>query len=120
VRLANESGYGLSASVFAGDVGAGERLARRIEVGACNVNDALVNYFAVEVPMGGWKASGIGYRHGAYGIQKFVRSTSIVSPRLPTPKSELIWFPYGSRKRGFVRRLFRALNARGLRRRLGL
>jgi hypothetical protein len=70
--------------------------------------------------MGGWKTSGIGYRHGAYGIQKFVRSTSIVSPKGPAMKSELTWFPYTPRKRGVVKRLFRLLNGRGLRNRLGL
>jgi betaine-aldehyde dehydrogenase len=120
VRLANDSTYGLSASVFSGDVDRAERVAKRIEAGSCNVNDAMVNYFAVEVPMGGWKSSGIGYRHGAYGIQKFVRSSSIVSPKGPTMKNELTWFPYTPRKRGFVKRLFRLLNARGLRNRLGL
>jgi acyl-CoA reductase-like NAD-dependent aldehyde dehydrogenase len=120
IRLANDSSYGLSASVFSGDVKRAERIARRIEVGSCNVNDAMVNYFAVEVPMGGWKTSGIGYRHGAYGIQKFVRSTSIVSPKGPAMKNELTWFPYTPRRRGTVRRLLRALNARGLRNRLGL
>jgi len=120
IRLANDSTYGLSASVFAGDVKHGEQVAKRIEAGSCNVNDVMVNYFAVEVPMGGWKTSGIGYRHGSYGIQKFVRSSSIVSPKGPTAKSELTWFPYTPRKRNFVRRMFRFLNARGLRNRLGL
>jgi acyl-CoA reductase-like NAD-dependent aldehyde dehydrogenase len=120
VRLANDTTYGLSASVFSGDVERAERVAKRIEAGSCNVNDVMVNYFAVEVPMGGWKTSGIGYRHGAYGIQKFVRSSSIVSPKGPVMKSELTWFPYTNRRRRFVNRLFRLLNARGLRNRLGL
>ena len=65
IRMANDTRYGLSASVFAGDVKRGEQVAERLEVGACNVNDALVNYFHLEVPMGGWKDSGIGWRHGA-------------------------------------------------------
>jgi betaine-aldehyde dehydrogenase len=120
IRLANDTTYGLSASVFAGDVKHGEQVAKRIEAGSCNVNDVMVNYFAVEVPMGGWKTSGIGYRHGAYGIQKFVRSSSIVSPKGPVAKSELTWFPYTPRKRGFLKRMFRFMNARGIRNRLGL
>ncbi len=65
VRLANESPYGLGASVFTRDVERGELVARRLEAGAANVNDALVNYTALELPMGGAKASGIGSRHGA-------------------------------------------------------
>ncbi len=120
VQLANDTTYGLSASIFSGDVRRAEQLAKRIEAGSCNINDVMVNYFAVEVPMGGWKTSGIGYRHGAYGIQKFVRSSSIVSPKGPIARNELAWFPYTPRKRRFVTRLFRLLNARGLRNRLGL
>ncbi len=65
IQMANDSRYGLSASVFAGDTKRAERVAEQLEVGACNINDALVNYFHLEVPMGGWKDSGIGWRHGA-------------------------------------------------------
>jgi acyl-CoA reductase-like NAD-dependent aldehyde dehydrogenase len=120
VRMANDSRYGLSASVFAGDVQRGERVAEQLEVGACNVNDALVNYFHLEVPMGGWKDSGIGWRHGPTGIRKYCRTESIVSPRLPQAKSEPLWYPYTPKRRKLLNRLYRALNARGLRNRLGL
>ena len=63
VRLANESPYGLGASVFTRDTERGEAIARRLEAGAANVNDAIVNYTALELPMGGAKASGLGSRH---------------------------------------------------------
>jgi acyl-CoA reductase-like NAD-dependent aldehyde dehydrogenase len=65
IRLANDSPYGLGASVFTKDVARGEAIARRIEAGAVCVNDAQLNYLALELPMGGWKASGLGSRHGA-------------------------------------------------------
>jgi acyl-CoA reductase-like NAD-dependent aldehyde dehydrogenase len=120
VRLANDSTYGLSASVFAGDLEEGERIARRVEAGSCNVNDVLINYSVLELPMGGWKHSGIGYRHGAYGIRKFCRSESLTIPRLPQPKSEILWFPYSAPRRRVVRALYRLFNARGLRNRLGI
>jgi acyl-CoA reductase-like NAD-dependent aldehyde dehydrogenase len=120
VRLANDSRYGLSASVFAGSSRRGEELARRIEAGAVNVNDVLTNYYALGVPMGGWKESGIGFRHASYGIKKFVRPESIVSPRVKQGKSDPLWFPYTPAKRRSIARVFRFLNARGLRRRLGL
>ena len=87
-RMANDTTYGLGASVFAGDVEEGERIARRIEAGHCNVNDVLTNYSVLGLPMGGWKHSGIGYRHGAEGIRKFCRTESMTIPRLPTAKSE--------------------------------
>ncbi|MDX6583646.1 MAG: hypothetical protein QOI10_2830 [Solirubrobacterales bacterium] len=118
IELANDSTYGLGSSVFAGDVDEGERIARRIEAGHCNVNDVLVNYNILGLPMGGWKSSGIGVRHGAQGIRRFCHTEAVTSPRLPTQKSEPVWFPYSARKRGFVRRLYRFLNARGLRNRL--
>jgi acyl-CoA reductase-like NAD-dependent aldehyde dehydrogenase len=120
IRMANDSRYGLSASVFAGDTRRGERVAEQLEVGACNVNDALVNYFHLEVPMGGWKDSGIGWRHGPTGIRKYCRTESIVTPRLPQTKSEPLWYPYTPKRRKMLNRLYRALNARGLRNRLGL
>jgi acyl-CoA reductase-like NAD-dependent aldehyde dehydrogenase len=120
VRMANDTRYGLSASVFAGDVRRAERIAERLEVGAANINDALVNYFHLEVPMGGWKQSGIGWRHGPTGIRKYCRTETIVSPRFPTAGDEPLWYPYTRRRRRTMNRLYRAVNARGLRNRLGL
>ena len=120
VKLANDTRYGLSASVFSGDVGRAEKVAEQLEVGACNVNDALVNYFHMEVPMGGWKDSGIGWRHGPTGIRKYCRTESIVTPRVPLRDSEPLWYPYTPRRRTLLNRLYRLINARGLRNRLGL
>ena len=118
IELANDSPYGLGSSVFAGDPDEGERIARRIEAGHCNVNDVLINYNVLGLPMGGWKSSGIGVRHGAQGIRRFCHTEAVTIPRLPTAKSEPVWFPYSPRKRGIVRRIYRFLNARGLRNRL--
>ena len=120
IELANDTTYGLGSSVFAGDPAEGERIARRVEAGSCNVNDVLINYNILGLPMGGWKNSGIGVRHGAQGIRRFCHTEALTIPRLPTAKSEPVWFPYSARKRGVVRRLYTLLNARGLRNRLGL
>jgi acyl-CoA reductase-like NAD-dependent aldehyde dehydrogenase len=120
VRLANDSRYGLSASVFAASNRRAEQIARRLEVGAVNVNDVLTNYFALGVPMGGWKESGIGFRHASFGIKKFVRPESIVTPRVKQGRADPLWFPYTQRKRRSIARVFRFINARGLRKRLGL
>ena len=60
VRLANDSPFGLAASVWTKDVARGEEIARRVEAGAVCVNDAQLNYLALELPMGGWKTSGMG------------------------------------------------------------
>jgi acyl-CoA reductase-like NAD-dependent aldehyde dehydrogenase len=118
LRLANDSRYGLSGSVF-GERERAERVARRVECGAVNVNDVLVNYLASDVPMGGWKQSGIGYRHGEPGIKKYCRTESVVITRFGG-KREPTWYPYTKARRGLVNRIAQAFNARGLKRRLGL
>jgi acyl-CoA reductase-like NAD-dependent aldehyde dehydrogenase len=118
VRLANDTRYGLAASVF-GEKERAERVGRRIDAGSVNVNDVIVNYVAMDVPMGGWKESGIGFRHGENGIKKYCRPESIVVTRF-AGKREPTWYPYTKARRGLVGRLARAFNARDLRRRLGL
>jgi acyl-CoA reductase-like NAD-dependent aldehyde dehydrogenase len=118
LRLANDSRYGLSGSVF-GERERAEQVARRVECGAINVNDVLVNYFATEVPMGGWKESGIGTRHGEGGIKKYCRSESLVITRFGG-KREPSWYPYTRSRRRLVGPLVRLFNARDWRRRFGL
>jgi acyl-CoA reductase-like NAD-dependent aldehyde dehydrogenase len=118
LQLANDSRYGLSGSVF-GERDRAERVARRVECGAVNVNDVLVNYLAMDVPMGGWKESGIGYRHGEPGIKKYCRTESVVITRFGG-KREPTWYPYTKGKRSFIARVAQAFNARDWRRRLGL
>lgn len=115
VAMANDSRYGLSASVMSADTKRAERIARRLECGAVNIDDVLTNYFLTDLPMGGWKESGIGARHGAYGIKRFCRSEAIVAPRLPQPKRDPLWFPHRKTEKRAVLGLFRVLNARGLR-----
>ncbi len=118
VRLANDTRYGLSGCVF-GERERAERVARRVHTGAINVNDVLVNYLAMDVPMGGWKDSGIGFRHGEFGIKKYCRPESIVVTRWSGSR-EPSWYPYTRARRGLVSRVGRFFYARGLRRRLGL
>ena len=120
VAMANDSRYGLSASVMSRNTKRAEAVARRLEVGATNVDDVLTNYFLQNLPMGGWKESGVGIRHGAYGIKRFCRTESIVSPRLPQGKRDPLWFPYKRRPRRAISAIVRFVNSRGLRNRLGL
>jgi acyl-CoA reductase-like NAD-dependent aldehyde dehydrogenase len=115
VRLANDSPYGLGASVFTRDTERGQAIARRLEAGAANVNDALINYAALELPMGGAKASGLGSRHGAGGIRKYCSQQAIViTPRLAL-KREVHMFPYKSRTSRLLAGLFKLMYGRGKR-----
>lgn len=82
VRLANDSTYGLSASVFSRDLDRARAVAVQLECGAVNINDVLTNLMCTTAPMGGWKSSGFGVRFGgADGIRKFCRQEAVVAPR---------------------------------------
>jgi acyl-CoA reductase-like NAD-dependent aldehyde dehydrogenase len=117
IRLANDSKYGLSATVWTGDTERGERVARRLECGAVNINDALTNVFCPSLPMGGWKDSGMGYRAGgASGLIKFCRQQAITAPRIPTQKSELVWYSSSRRQGRIALAAMRAFAGNGLRR----
>jgi acyl-CoA reductase-like NAD-dependent aldehyde dehydrogenase len=114
VRLANDSQYGLQASVWTKDSAKGERLARMMEVGVCCVNDAQVNYLALELPMGGWKESGLGSRHGADGIRKYTKKQALLITRL-APKRDLHMLPYRARNTKLAERMLRLVYGRGKR-----
>jgi acyl-CoA reductase-like NAD-dependent aldehyde dehydrogenase len=114
IRMANDSPYGLGASVWTKDLARGEQLARRIESGYACVNDANVNYFAYELPMGGWKDSGLGVRHGAAGIRKYTRQQAILVTRVAM-KRDVHFFPYKPRTTKLLGRLTKLLYGRGKR-----
>lgn len=119
IALANDSPYGLSATIFTGDRARGLELAQRIEAGGVNVNDVYANAFALNLPQGGWKASGIGARSGgANGVLKYCRKQAVTVGRV-NPKRELVWYPYSPRGARLLRRVTRMLGAHDLRRRLG-
>jgi acyl-CoA reductase-like NAD-dependent aldehyde dehydrogenase len=115
VRLANDSQYGLAASVWTKDAARGEEVARRIESGVVCVNDAQLNYLALELPMGGWKASGLGTRHGAGGIRKYCRQQSLLVTRFVPPVRDLQFYPFGARKTKLIGRSLKLLFGRGKR-----
>jgi acyl-CoA reductase-like NAD-dependent aldehyde dehydrogenase len=115
VRLANDTPYGLGASVFTRDAQRGEAIARRLEAGAANVNDAMINYTVLELPMGGAKASGLGSRHGAGGIRKYCSQQAIVVTARLAMKREVHMFPYKRRTSRLLARLFKVLYGRGKR-----
>ena len=114
IKLANDTPYGLQASVYTKDMAKGEAVARRIQAGAVVVNDANANYIALEAPMGGWKQSGLGVRHGAEGIRKYCRRQTIVLTRFAM-KKDLYFFPYGKGKSEFLVRLLKLIYGRGAR-----
>ncbi|MFN0088430.1 MAG: succinic semialdehyde dehydrogenase, partial [Blastocatellia bacterium] len=107
LRLANDSVYGLNASVFSGDKARGERLAARVEAGVTCVNDVIAGFGVTDAPSGGIKESGIGKRHGAEGIRRFCHQQVIVTDRFGL-KTELFWYPYTAKTERLMARLFGA------------
>jgi len=115
IRLANDSPYGLSGSVWTKDAARGEAIARRVQSGAVDVNDSMLNYAALELPMGGWKASGLGARHGAGGIRKYCRSQSILVTRFAPLERDVHMFPYRRGTTKAIGGLIKLLYGRGKR-----
>ncbi len=82
ILAANAGKYGLNASVWTRDLRRGRRIARQIECGSVNVNDAYgASWGSADAPMGGMKDSGLGRRHGREGLFKYVESQTIAVQR---------------------------------------
>lgn len=80
VALANDTVYGLTASVWGSDLKRARRVAERIEAGTVCVNDHAYTYGAVETPWQGFKESGLGVSHSAWGLREFTLPVHINEP----------------------------------------
>jgi len=107
VRLANDSIYGLTASVFTGDLDRGKRLAEQIDAGTVMVNEVVYTHALAQTPWGGVKDSGYGRTHGGLGLLELVAAQHIHVNAMPG-LADVWWFPYTKRAgelfRDFARR----------------
>jgi succinate-semialdehyde dehydrogenase/glutarate-semialdehyde dehydrogenase len=83
LQRANDSAYGLNASVLTRDTRAGRALAARLTAGTVNVNEGYAAAWgSTAAPMGGMRDSGLGRRHGAEGLLKYTESQTVAVQRL--------------------------------------
>lgn len=83
VALANDTVYGLNASVWTRNGARGRALASRLQAGTVNVNEAFAAAWgSVDAPMGGMGDSGLGRRHGAEGLLKYTEAQTVAHQRL--------------------------------------
>src|SRR5215813_7426279 len=107
IRLANDSIYGLTASVFTRNIARGRRIAEQIDAGTVMINEVVYSHAVAQTPWGGVKQSGYGRTHGRLGLLEMVSPQHIHANALPR-LSDVWWFPYtkqaGELFRGFARR----------------
>jgi aldehyde dehydrogenase (NAD+) len=75
VRIANDSEFGLSGSVWSASEARAVAVARRIRAGTVNVNGG--NFYAADAPFGGYKQSGIGREMGREGFEEYLETKTI-------------------------------------------
>lgn len=97
VALANDSRFGLTASVWTRDKKLASRLAERLEVGSVTVNDHMFTFNEPKAIWGGIKQTGMGRSHGPYGLLELV-NIKFVSGDFSRKKGPLWWYPYPEAK----------------------
>jgi acyl-CoA reductase-like NAD-dependent aldehyde dehydrogenase len=107
VRLANDSVFGLTASVWTRNARRGKRVAEQLEAGTVMVNEVLYTHGIAQTPWGGMKQSGLGRTHGRLGLLELVHPQHVHVNRLSRLR-DFWWFGYTPRAgrlfRGFARR----------------
>ncbi len=108
LRLANDTRYGLSATVWTRDKREGFDLAKKIEAGSLCVNETALIYGVTEAPFGGLKQSGIGQVNGEVGLRSYCHAQPILVDRFGG-KREQAWYPFTAAKERTMRRIMRLL-----------
>ncbi|MFT4127421.1 MAG: succinic semialdehyde dehydrogenase, partial [Gordonia sp. (in: high G+C Gram-positive bacteria)] len=82
IKLANDTEYGLNASVWAGSSAEAQKIAEQLHAGTVNINEGYAAAWAsTAAPMGGMGISGVGRRHGEEGLLKYCESQTIAEQR---------------------------------------
>jgi acyl-CoA reductase-like NAD-dependent aldehyde dehydrogenase len=108
IELANDSIYGLNASVWSKDLKKAKRIVSKLVTGNAVINDVMISVANQHLPFGGVKQSGMGKYHGKQGLRVFCHEKSVMLDK-GKKKSELQWYPYHSKYpkiRSFLKLMF--------------
>lgn len=112
IALANDSEYGLQASVFSNDLAQAERVARRLEVGGVSINNVNMVEGNPWLSFGGRKQTGTGRARGVEGFLAYTRSKHILIDQ-NSDKIEGNWYPYTTTKYNQFVKFINSIFARG-------
>jgi acyl-CoA reductase-like NAD-dependent aldehyde dehydrogenase len=104
IRMANDSPYGLSASVWSADLDRADRVTRAIVTGNVSINNVLATQGNSALPFGGTKMSGFGRYKGPHGLYSFSNVKSVMVDK-QSAKIEAIWYPYSDTKYHLLSRM---------------
>lgn len=96
IAMANNSNLALTASVFSNSGKHSRAVAAKVDGGVVSLNDHLYSHGMAEAPWGGWKETGIGRTHGAFGLKEMCNAKCINEEKAPIcciPRN-LWWFPF--------------------------
>lgn len=102
IELANDTVFGLNASIWSKDMTKARRTASQLVSGAVVINDVIVSVANHGIPFGGTKDSGIGRYHGEAGLRIFCHEKSIVED-WGIKKTEIQWYPYKGKYPLFIK-----------------
>mgnify|MGYP001060053446 FL=1 len=117
VALANDSDYGLTASVWTRDRKRAAWFAERLEAGSVTVNDHMYSFIEPRAIWGGIKQTGMGRSHGPYGLHELVNIKYVGGDFFPK-KAQTWWFPYDRSLVGIMEKAIALFHGRSRRARL--
>ena len=108
IKMANDTNYGLSATIWTKDIQNAKKIASQLEVGNVCINNVMTNEGNPYLPFGGYKESGFGRLKGEVGLLGFCNVKSVLIDK-STSKKEVNWYPYTERKYHLLKKFITAM-----------